>query len=112
MLLEEQFTKETGLKLEIAPIPVNWCEFIDWLMETVDDKIILLDAAKQANELLTIKLTTKDALIEAQEEYIEFLSDYMDKTADFLRIHHNGCPDETIMKGEKLREKINKLKNE
>ncbi len=35
--LKMEFEKETGLKLEIAPIPVNWCEFIDWLINKVED---------------------------------------------------------------------------
>jgi hypothetical protein len=104
MTLEEQFTKETGLKLEIAPIPVNWCEFIDRLRETVDDKIILLDAAKQVNELLTIKLTSKDALIEAQDEYIKHIESPIPKKSTSFTAYY--------LKREKLREKINKLKGE
>ncbi len=58
------------------------------------------------------KIERQKRLINAQNEYIEFLADYIDKTSEFLRIHHQGCPGEIVMKGKELREKINKLKGE
>lgn len=49
-------------------------------------------------------------LVDALEEYIKFISDYIDNREIFLKIHHQGCSQEDFEKGEKLRKKIQEAK--
>lgn len=59
---------------------------------------------EQINELHTMR-----SLILAQQEYYEFLGSIIDKHAGFLSNHGITTPDEDIVKGQKLRNKIKRL---
>jgi hypothetical protein len=87
-------------------------EYIEGLENEIWEKDILLEAMVSAGKLLEDKVEQQKRIIDAQDEYIKFLGDYIGKTAEFLRIHHQGCPDEIVEKGKELREKIKQLKGE
>jgi hypothetical protein len=54
----------------------------------------------------------KDELIKAQEKYIKFLSDEIDKKTVFLHVHGQGFSDEVVETGKKHREDISLLKQQ
>jgi len=49
-------------------------------------------------------------VIRAQDEYIKFLGEEVNKGAAFLRTHNIQTPDDVVKKGQKMRDKIKKLK--
>lgn len=49
-------------------------------------------------------------LIDALDEYIKFIGDYVDDREMFLKKHHRGCSQEDFEKGEELRKKIEEAK--
>lgn len=53
-----------------------------------------------------------EQLIHIQEEYIKFLETEVGNTSSFAHTYGWNCPKEVYEKGCKLREEIEKLKNE
>lgn len=50
-------------------------------------------------------------LIRAQDEYIDFLHEYIGGLAAYLSIHKMSPNEKQIKKAERLRDEINRLKN-
>ena len=53
--------------------------------------------------------SAKDKLILAQKEYITLLSNEIDRTATFLKVHGSICSDEVVKRGIELRKIISEL---
>ncbi len=53
--------------------------------------------------------SAKDKLILAQKEYITLLSNEIDRTATFLKVHGSICSDEVVKRGIELRKIISEV---
>jgi hypothetical protein len=58
------------------------------------------------------KLRERDAIIKAQDEYIEFLGEQHSALRNFCYVSGQWITEELSQKGKDLREKIKNLKNE